>query len=258
MNASHNRNAENPESNKTPVESNQIADELIGTSAHQMRNSLAAIMMLTEQVQQASDSGGEKGMILNLIKDHVRQANDVLTELLNAYALTSGAIVLKKSAVDVGWLVSVMGVSYHYQARRKSQTLELSLEHDCIVYGDENRLRDVIDNLVGNAMKFSPKGARLFISVSRDADNVRFKVRDEGPGLTDVDKQLLFQRFHRLSARPTDGESSTGLGLAIVKRLMDLHGGKVWAVSDGQGSGSTFVAALPLMKPRPFPKKDDA
>jgi signal transduction histidine kinase len=76
---------------------------------------------------------------------------------------------------------------------------------------------------------------------------VRLEVKDEGPGLTEEDKARLFGRFQRLSARPTGGESSTGLGLSIVKQLVERHGGRVFAESEGRGHGSTFVAELPAL-----------
>jgi signal transduction histidine kinase len=132
------------------------------------------------------------------------------------------------------------------QAEAKEQTIALVQEPlgRALVNADEGRLRDAIDNLVSNAVKFSPRGSTVRVAVQRRFDVVRCQVSDQGPGLTEEDQKQLFQRFHRLTARPTAGESSTGFGLWIVKQIVDLHGGRVWAESTS-GSGSSFVLELP-------------
>jgi len=115
---------------------------------------------------------------------------------------------------------------------------------------DIKRITEVMDNLVGNAIKFSPEGKAISVDVHKSSDGknrngrILFRVRDDGPGLTPDDLKKLFGKFVRLSAQPTGGESSTGLGLSIVKQVVELHGGKVWAESEGKGKGATFVVEL--------------
>jgi signal transduction histidine kinase len=95
-------------------------------------------------------------------------------------------------------------------------------------------------------VKYSPVAKNVWASVSHSVDTgYRLEVRDEGQGLTAEDKARLFGKFQQLSARPTAGEVSTGLGLAIVKRLVDLHGGRVWAESEGRGHGTRFIVTTP-------------
>ena len=89
----------------------------------------------------------------------------------------------------------------------------------------------------------SPLGKTIWVTVKREGPVVHLKVRDEGPGLTEDDKQKLFGKFQRLSALPTNNESSTGLGLSIVKQIVEMHGGRVWAESE-TGQGSTFILEL--------------
>jgi signal transduction histidine kinase len=106
-------------------------------------------------------------------------------------------------------------------------------------------MKEVVENLIGNAIKYSPHEKTIWVSVSRyDKDKVRFSVKDEGQGLTEEDMKKLFGKFQRLSARPTGGESSTGLGLSIVKKLVEMHGGKIWAESEGRNKGATFTVEL--------------
>jgi signal transduction histidine kinase len=121
-----------------------------------------------------------------------------------------------------------------------------------MVLVDTDRMREVIDNLISNAIKYSPEGKTIAVRVQHSKDDndggapsVLVSVRDEGQGLTEEDMKKLFGKFQRLSAQPTAGESSTGLGLAIVKQLVELHGGKVWAESEGKNKGSIFCVKLP-------------
>ncbi|KER09264.1 MAG: hypothetical protein HY22_12970 [[Candidatus Thermochlorobacteriaceae] bacterium GBChlB] len=130
-------------------------------------------------------------------------------------------------------------------AQNKRQCLQLHLEENCIVNVDAERMKEVVENLIGNAIKYSPHEKTIWITVARiGRDKVRFSVRDEGQGLTEEDMKKLFGKFQRLSARPTGGESSTGLGLSIVKKLVELHGGKIWAESEGKDKGATFTVEL--------------
>ena len=103
---------------------------------------------------------------------------------------------------------------------------------------DADRMRDAIDNLVSNAIKYSPIGGAIDLMVGREGDNIDGPGQgSRAPGLSPEDISRLFGRFQRLSAKPTGGESSTGLGLSIVKRIVDLHGGRITVESAGPGHG---------------------
>jgi signal transduction histidine kinase len=110
---------------------------------------------------------------------------------------------------------------------------------------DADRIREAIDNLVSNAIKYSPIGGKITMLVSHEQNNTIIRIADEGAGLLPEDLGRLFGRFQRLSAKPTAGESSTGLGLSIVKRIIDMHGGEVTADSAGPEKGSIFTVTLP-------------
>jgi signal transduction histidine kinase len=106
-------------------------------------------------------------------------------------------------------------------------------------------MREAIDNLVSNAVKYSPLGGTIELLVAQEPGSIVVEVRDQGAGLSPEDISRLFGRFQRLSAKPTAGETSTGLGLSIVKRIVDLHGGRITVDSSGPGKGATFKLALP-------------
>ena len=98
----------------------------------------------------------------------------------------------------------------------------------------------IIYNLISNAIKFSGRDSKIYVTLKRNESKIRFEVKDEGPGISKEDKPKLFQKFQKLEARPTDGENSTGLGLSIVKKYVEAMGGLVWCESE-QGHGSTFT-----------------
>ena len=149
--------------------------------------------------------------------------------------------------VDLGRLGLATSGILQPQAEAKKQRIHAAAQEGCRVEGDEDWLRQVLENLLGNAIKYSPERRSIWLDVRQDGDKVRLEVKDEGPGLTEDDKARIFGRFQRLSARPTGGESSTGLGLSIVQQLVDRHGGRVWAESEGRGQGATFFAELPAL-----------
>jgi signal transduction histidine kinase len=194
-------------------------------------------------------------MIKDLLYEGKRnQALMLINELLNSTAIDAGKITLNRFPCSLGELASVVVAANLHQANQKQQRIDFHAEPNCVAEIDAERIREVFDNLVSNAIKYSPFGktiwVRVFHATSSDAmPVVRFTVRDEGQGLTEDDMKKLFGRFQRLSAKPTGGESSTGLGLSIAKQLVELHNGKLWAESEGKNMGATFIAELPI-----FPK----
>jgi two-component system sensor histidine kinase/response regulator len=114
----------------------------------------------------------------------------------------------------------------------------------CRARGDRAAILQILDNLISNALKYSPPKTTVHVHTLPEREHVVVSVRDEGPGINEEDQKKLFQKFSRLSARPTGGESSTGLGLAIVKRLAEAMSGTVQCHSV-PGSGATFSLRLP-------------
>mgnify|MGYP006194251891 CR=1 FL=1 len=153
---------------------------------------------------------------------------------------------LRLQAVNLTSLVTGVVNSNAALAKNKEQQLNLSIEKDCMVYADPRKLTEIVDNLINNAIKYSPLGTAIHVQVKVKEEFGVIEVRDEGPGLTRDDKKNLYRRFTSLSAQPTGGENSTGLGLSIVKNLVDAHRGFIHATSDGPGTGSTFTVELPL------------
>jgi len=157
-------------------------------------------------------------------------------------------ITIRREPVDVAALVSEVTDANQPSATNKQQTIKVSAPPTFVTMCDADRMREAIDNLVSNAIKYSPIGGEINVLVSREQDKTIIRIADEGAGLSPEDLGRLFGRFQRLSAKPTAGESSTGLGLSIVKRIIDMHGGQVTAASPGPGRGSTFTVMLPAIE----------
>jgi signal transduction histidine kinase len=141
----------------------------------------------------------------------------------------------------VAWSVD----TYRPQAQAKHQTLHCSLPPGGLtVLADRDATLQVLDNLISNAIKYSPHAKEIQVHLLSRDGHARLEVRDEGPGLTEADKSQLFGKFARLSARPTGDEASTGLGLSIVKRMVEASHGRIWCESE-PGQGATFIVEWP-------------
>ena len=227
------------------AEANAFKSEMLGIAAHDLRNPLTVIMGSAELMGSDADASSRVGRGAHAIHRSAQRMLRLIDDLLSTAALEDGSLELRRKLVDMGSLAEAALEDLRPRAERKRQTLTLSAEKDCLVDADEERLRQVMDNLVGNAIKYSPPAASVHVALRGVDGVVRFEVRDEGPGIAAGERPRLFARFQRLSARPTGGESSLGLGLSIVKRLVELHGGRVWAEDDRADAGSTFVVELP-------------
>ena len=146
-------------------------------------------------------------------------------------------ITIRREPVDVAALVNEVAEANQPLAVNKQQAIAVSAPPNIVTMCDTDRIREAIDNLISNAIKYSPIGGKIAVAVSHEDDNTIIRVTDQGAGLSPEDLGRLFGRFQRLSAKPTAGESSTGLGLSIVKRIIDMHGGEVTAASPGPGQG---------------------
>jgi len=232
---------------KELTEANEIKNELLSVASHDLKNPLQSIMGYTEIIQ-AKLGNSPVSDRLSKIHQSAERMLKLVNNLLETTALESGKyeLILKPTNLN---LLTKSVISYNQpQASHKNQVVYFSIDTDLnyVVEADESRLGEALDNLVSNAIKYSPADKKIKVAMYGFEEKVRVEIQDEGPGLTDEDKTKLFGKFQRLSARPTAGETSTGLGLSIVKDVIELHHGKVWAESE-VGRGSTFIVELPLL-----------
>ncbi len=232
---------------------NELKNTLLGVAAHDLRTPIANIQMGTsllldrETLLPPEDRMTFLETFLPTLERQTRHMMNLLDDLLDISSIEAGKLNLERETLDLHSFITDV-VDHHAQMASPKGTRVLLVEtreaEDGRVYADPNRLAQVMDNLISNAVKYSPPGSTVRVSVEHTQDGLRFNVEDEGPGISEGDRAKLFQNFSRLSARPTGGEKSTGLGLAITRRVVEAHGGQVGVVSS-PGGGATFWFTLP-------------
>jgi len=230
-------------------QANTFKSEILGTVAHDLKNPLGVILGRTEILKEMAAGAGALDDNMQTQIAYIRNAANRLTEMVDDLVSDAMAdaldITIRREAVDLAGLVQEVADANRPLASRKQQTITVSAPPDHMAMCDADRIREAIDNLVSNAIKYSPLGGAIDLLVGRGADGIVVQIRDQGAGLSPEDISRLFGRFQRLSAKPTAGETSTGLGLSIVKRIVDLHGGQITVESAGPGQGATFKMTLP-------------
>ena len=229
---------------------NEFKSEILGTVAHDLKNPLGVILgraeMLNELAAMEPTPLPRIQDQLGHIRSSARQLTEMVNELISDAMMDTLDIAIRHEPTDLAAMLAEIVVSNRALAEKKQQTIHFVSPPHQICNCDPDRLREAVDNLVSNAIKYTPVGGRMELSMSIDDGGIAISVKDEGPGLSPDDMARLFGRFQRLTAKPTGGESSTGLGLSIVKRIVELHGGSVSADSDGPGRGATFIIRLPM------------
>ncbi|MEA2986677.1 MAG: hypothetical protein QOD94_2931 [Alphaproteobacteria bacterium] len=227
---------------------NAFKNDILSTVAHDLRNPLGVILGRAEMLRSMLHSGPETEDLVAQI-DHIsksaRNLSDMVSDLLSDAMADAMDIKIRKETVNIAALAAEQCAANQPLAAKKNQTLLFAAPKQLNASCDADRLREAIDNLVSNAIKYSPRDSTIQVSVTQQLKDVVISVADEGPGLSPEDRARLFGRFQRLSAKPTGGESSTGLGLSIVKRIINLHGGSVAAEGRGPRAGTTFAIRLP-------------
>jgi signal transduction histidine kinase len=226
----------------------ELKTTFLGIAAHDLRSPLGMIQMAANFLldPRMAATAEEQSAILNDVLRESQYMLELIDELIDVSEIESGKLQLTFQAISLPDFLSD-AVRRHSQLATPKGThvfLETELAPSDIVMADPRRLRQVIDNLISNAVKYSPTGSKVCVRAEKKPDRWRISVHDEGPGIEPQDQQRLFQDFARLSSRPTGGEKSTGLGLAIARRVIEAHGGQV-GVDSEPGRGATFWFTLP-------------
>ncbi len=232
---------------------NELKNEFIGTAAHDLRNPIGAIRNLSNVLLTESSGSlrSEQAEILRMIETSSNFILALLDDLLSIARIEAGKLNLNLQEQDITTFIQDNIKINRIFALNKNVTIRYSrYEKLPPVPFDRLKIEQVMNNLVSNAIKYSPSGGEVVISSFRTGNAVTVTVSDEGPGIPDKDRARLFKPFSRTSVRTPDGEQSTGLGLAIAKNIVVGHLGEIGLQSNG-GPGATFYFTLPLE--RPFP-----
>lgn len=224
---------------------NDMKNSFLGVAAHDLRNpisniQLAVSLMMDKRFKLPKD---EQDALFTEITDQTHYMLNLLDELLDISHIESGKFSLDLKPIELRDFLKEIVQRHNRLAGVKGTSIHLDPVPVGGALADPMRLHQIMDNLVSNAVKYSPEKSDIFVHTEKTEDEWRISVQDEGPGLTQEDQQRLFKDFVRLSAKPTGGEKSTGLGLAITKRVIKAHGGRI-GVESTPGSGTTFWFTL--------------
>ncbi len=229
------------------VKFNQEKDDFLGIVAHDLKNPLSAIQGAAELMLSYHDLPLNDILeLVDMIEKSSHQMFDLITDLLDVGAIEAGKVNMSFTSFDI--LPILINLINAYKVRAQTKNISLHFQEDLntkyLVFGNLNMVRQVLDNLISNAVKYSPSGKNIFIRIGKKSKVVYCEVQDEGPGLSKEEQGQLFGKFSRLNPEPTGGENSTGLGLFIVKKLVEIMDGKVWCESEF-GKGTTFIVTFP-------------
>jgi signal transduction histidine kinase len=223
---------------------NHEKSEFLGMAAHDLKNPLTVIMANGDMIKIIKDTKALDEMADQIISAS-RRMHQLIKDLLDTNAIEEGRYASKIEACDLGQLVGQIVKQNLVSAERKQIDIRLGVPDGFLVRTDAASTLQILDNLISNAVKYSPQNSTVHVHLLPEKGHALVQVRDQGPGISDEDQKKLFQKYVRLTARPTGGESSTGLGLSIAKRLAQTLGGDIHCHS-AMGAGSTFTLRLPL------------
>lgn len=233
--------------NKHLSEANNEKNELLGIVAHDLKNPIAGLSISLSLVQThfAKMSQGEILHQMGVMTKIANRMQQIVTKLLDINILDSGKLTFEPVLLNFNEVIQTVVDDYGNRAREKDINICCTLASDELpIYVDKSAMLEVLDNLVSNAIKYSPYHSVVTICSFAEEKTVQCEVQDSGPGIAPENFDKLFKKYTRLDAKPTGGESSTGLGLSIVKKLVDAMNGCVWC-KEGVEQGACFVLQLP-------------
>jgi signal transduction histidine kinase len=227
------------------VQARRLQDELLGIVAHELRAPLTslrgALAMLAGTTREAD---GPAGTLLPMALRNVERLEALVTDLLDLERIEAGQLPMTLEDVPVQALLDDVTDVHGLVAARDGLTLACPAS-SLRVRGDAARLQQVVRNLVGNALKFSPPGSTVTVdAVDGPSDTVVLRVTDQGRGIPEDQRERIFERFAQVKREDATRKGGAGLGLSIVRAIVEAHGGRVH-IEDGPGGGSRFVVRLP-------------
>jgi len=234
---------------RTEAESaNRLKDEFLATVSHELRTPLNTMLGWAAMLNRHEVDQSTLQQASLAIERSARAQTQIVEDLLDTSRLMTRHLRLEQQPVDLSLVVADAIETVRGAASANDVALDASLQPDAIVTGDAGRLRQIVWNLLGNAIKFSPAGGVVTVVVQRNAGTIELTVRDGGVGIDPAFMPHVFARFRQEDASMTREHGGLGLGLSIVQQLVDLHGGTVTAQSEGRGRGAAFVVRLPAQK----------
>lgn len=238
---------------KEADEANRLKDEFLATLSHELRTPLNAILGWTQLLRIGLDPEAADRALETISRNALTQSQ-LVADILDMQRIVGGKLRLNLRALDLAPVIQRAVDTVNPAAEAKEVEIQTLLDSDAgPVLGDEDRLQQIMWNLLTNAVKFTPKGGRVRVGLIKVNSHVEISVEDTGPGLAEEFIPYAFDRFRQADSSSTRRHGGLGLGLAIVRNLVELHGGTVAADNRSVGSGALFVVGLPRMSVRPVP-----
>jgi len=228
------------------MEANRMKDEFLALVSHELRTPLTSIVGYLELLRaDEEDAGSETGrQFLTVIERNAIRLQRLVDDVLFAARAEAGRMSLSRGEVDLAEVARASVEAARPKAEERGVELAAELEQVRHAAGDSDRLGQALDNLVSNALKFTPPGGRVGVTLRRNGNSALLEVRDTGLGMSDEDRERAFERFFRADAT-RDQAPGVGLGLTIVRTIVEGHGGTI-AVDSREGAGASFRIELPL------------
>jgi PAS domain S-box-containing protein len=232
--------------NERLLELDRVKDEFIALVSHELRTPLTSIRGYLELVVDDAAAGlpVEQQEWLQVIDRNAERLLSLVEDLLVSAQAHSGTLTLARAEVDIGTVVRQCAVASTPNAAARGIALECAAEPGLLVTGDATRIAQVVDNLVSNALKFTPAAGRVELIASRHDRAVRIEVADTGMGIPEAEQHRLFDRFFRAEQAQAAAIAGAGLGLSIAKAIVEAHRGQI-SFQSVEGHGTTFVVDLP-------------
>jgi signal transduction histidine kinase/ActR/RegA family two-component response regulator len=237
---------------KQAEEADRLKDEFLATLSHELRTPLTSILGWATLIRNGEvDQAQNLDRALEIIERNARSQARLIDDLLDVSRIITGNLQLDVRPLNVAPIVKAAIEALRPAAAAKGIQVKINLDPEsCLVSGDPNRLRQVVWNLLMNAIKFTPRGGKVALNLECIQTGARLTIRDNGDGIGAEFLPYVFHRFRQEEGSISRKAGGLGLGLAVVRHLVELHGGSVSAESPGPGQGSTFTVDLPLAADR--------
>lgn len=226
-----------------PTQADPSQAERLHHFAHDLRNRLAAIQQVMQQLRSSTDEDNDE--LLTFAEQQYFRAMRSTEDLLDDLAVDRLPRLSALHPVDMAELVNQASADIGHRLQRKQQRLDLDLLAGLVVQGDPHWLKELVNALLTNASKFSPKASVIHVVLRRDHDQTILKVTDPGVGMSATDLQQAFVRYAWLESRSTDGEAQGRSTLARARQWAEAHHGTLEVTSEGPGKGCRFTLSLP-------------
>ncbi len=230
----------------------QLKSDFLTIAAHELKTPLVSVSGYVDLILMRDSSlNSETIEFLKTVIRNVNRLNGHINRLMDVMKIEAKKIKLNLKRENIHEIFSNCIKELQFQIKEKDLKIYLNVDKDLNLSLDSFRISQVFSNLLSNAVKFTSKPGKIEISAKKEQNNYLFKIKDDGKGLTQQELQKIFVKFVKIDLDPDTYsifESGSGLGLYISKSIIDLHGGKIWAESEGKNKGSTFIFSLPIRK----------